>query len=74
MNGQAGKTRRMESSLESWSKMMPLKVVTVRNLRGVYRVLSTKLSNELNDNVIDRGIKNDEIAGLVTPMSTDIIN
>lgn len=54
--------------------MMQLKVVTVRNLRDVYRILSTKLSHELNDKVIDRGIKNDEISGPVTQMSTDIIN
>lgn len=74
MTGEAGKARRMESSPESSSKMMQLKVVTVRKLRDVYRILSTKLSHELNDKVIDRGIKNDEISGPVTQMSTDIIN
>lgn len=54
--------------------MMQLKVVTVRNLRDMYRTLSIKLSNELDDKVTDGGIKNDEISGLVTQMGTDIIN
>lgn len=43
-----------------------------RNLRDVYRIPSTRLSNELDDKVTEGEIQNDEVPGLVTQTDTDI--